>query len=112
MGYTLHGFIYTDGELIDLNTLLVAPNGWQITHTSAINEGRQIASLACRIDDEFACMPALLSPVPEPDASALWLGGLLLLASQGVIRRQSLRDAWRRALAPRQGRDAVIAKRP
>jgi probable HAF family extracellular repeat protein len=83
----LHGFIYVDGKMVDLNTLLAAPDGWQITRTSAINEGRQIAALACRIDNAGECMPALLSPVPEPAAPVLWSGGLLLLASRWVLRR-------------------------
>jgi probable HAF family extracellular repeat protein len=85
----LHGFIYVDGNMVDLNSLLVAPNGWQVTYTSAINEGRQIASLACRIDNANECMPALLSPVPEPAAPVLWSGGLLLLASRWALRRPS-----------------------
>jgi hypothetical protein len=92
-GDTLHGFIYIDGQLVDVNALLVAPDGWQIVRTSAINEGRQIASLACRIDNEYQCMPALLSPVPEPAAPVLWSGGLLLLASRWVLRRPSARKA-------------------
>lgn|GEM_PF-6591821 len=87
------------GELVDLNTLLVAPNGWEITRTSAINEGRQIASLACRADNAFECMPALLSPVPEPAASVLWSGGLLLLASRWVLRRPSRRHDMDRQAA-------------
>lgn len=91
-GDTLHGFIYVDGKLIDLNTLLVEPNGWQITRTSAINEGRQIAGLACRIDDEFQCLPALLSPVPEPTALALWIAGLLLLAPGALARGRTGHD--------------------
>lgn len=86
-GDVLHGFLYIDGELVDLNTLLAAPNGWEITRTSAINEGRQIASLACRIDDASVCMPALLSPVPEPAASVLWGGALLLLALRWILHR-------------------------
>lgn len=92
-GDTLHGFIYIDGKLLDLNDLLVAPGGWQITRTTAINEAGQIASLACRIDDEDACMPALLSPIPEPAPLVLWSGGALLLASRWIVRRARGRDA-------------------
>jgi probable HAF family extracellular repeat protein len=98
-GDTLHGFIYVDGKMVDLNALLVAPDGWQITRTSAINEGRQIASLACRIDNANECMPALLSPVPEPAAPVLWSGGLLLLASRWVLRRPGRRHALGRRSA-------------
>lgn len=98
-GDTLHGFIYVDGKLVDLNTVLVAPNGWQIARTSAINEGGQIASLACRIDNAFECMPALLSPIPEPATSVLWSGGLLLLASRWVSRRPGRRHAVNRPAA-------------
>jgi probable HAF family extracellular repeat protein len=96
LGDTLHGFIYVGGKMLDLNTLLVAPDGWEITRTSAINERRQIASLACRIDNAFQCMPALLSPVPEPAASVLWSVGLLLLASRLVWRGPDRRNAVKR----------------
>jgi probable HAF family extracellular repeat protein len=92
-GDTVHGFIYIDGKLVDLNTLLVEPDGWELTRASAINEGRQIVSLACRIDSQYDCMYALLSPVPEPAAPVLWSGGLLLLASRWVLRRPSARKA-------------------
>jgi hypothetical protein len=94
-GDTLHGFISIDGKLVDVNTLLAAPDGWQITRTSAINEGR-IAALACRIDNAYQCMPALLSPVPEPAAPVLWSAGLPLLASRWVLRRPSRRHAVNR----------------
>lgn len=92
-GDTVHGFIYADGKLVDLNTLLVAPDGWEIRGASAVNEGRQIAALACRIDNAYQCMPALLSPVPEPAAFALWSGGLVLLASRWGLRRSRRRHA-------------------
>jgi probable HAF family extracellular repeat protein len=92
-GDTLHGFIYIDGKLVDVNTLLVASDGWEITRASAINEGGQIASQACRIDSQHDCRYALLSPVPEPAAPALWSGGLLLLASRWALRRRSRRHA-------------------
>jgi probable HAF family extracellular repeat protein len=97
----LHGFIYVDGKMVDLNTLLVAPDGWEITRTSAINEERQIASLACRIDDSSQCMPALLSPVPEPAAAMLWSGGLLLLAARWILRRPRAKPV--RICAPPNG---------
>lgn len=100
-GDTLHGFIYADGKIVDVNSLLVAPDGWEITRTSAINEGRQIASLACRIDDAFQCTPALLSPVPEPAAFVLWSAGLLLLASsKWGWRRPGRRHAVDRPARP------------
>ncbi len=86
-GDTLHGFIYLDGKMIDLNTLAVTFDGWQIARASAINEERQIASLACRYNFGYQCMPALLSPVPEPAAPLLWSGGLLLLASRWILRQ-------------------------
>ena len=88
-GDTLHGFIYADGKMVNLNTLLLAPDGWEITRTSAINELRQVAGLACRIDKPIECMPALLTPIPEPAAYVLWSGGLLLLL--GLRRRAPAR---------------------
>lgn len=92
-GDTVHGFIYIDGKLVDVNTLLVEPDGWEITGARAINEERQIVSLACRTDIQYACEWALLSPVPEPAARLLWSGGLLLLASRWVLRRPGRRKA-------------------
>jgi probable HAF family extracellular repeat protein len=44
-GPALHGFLYTDGHVIDLNTLVDAP-GWKIEGAVAINDRGQIAATA------------------------------------------------------------------
>jgi len=112
-GDTVHGFIYVDGKIVDVNTLLVAPDHWQITRASAINEEGQIVSLACRTDSQYDCMHALLSPVPEPAPPVLWSGGLLLFAAWWVLRRPGERSAGaRREQLGRIGRHGRMRVHP
>lgn len=91
--FSAHGFIYTDGKTIDLNTLLDTADGWTVNQASLINEAGQIAGTACRPypgDNAFDCATVLLTPVPEPAAPALWGCAALL----GIAHRARL--AWRR----------------
>ncbi len=41
-GCTLHAFLYENGAMIDLNTLLPPNSGWQLTSATAINNEGQI----------------------------------------------------------------------
>lgn len=56
------GFLYADGQLYDLNTLLVASPGWSIQDASGINGKGQIVGTGCR---NFTCGPVRLDPVSK-----------------------------------------------
>ncbi len=91
--FSAHGFIYTDGRTIDLNTLLDTQDGWTVNQALLINEVGQIAGTACRPypgGNAFDCATVLMTPVPEPAAPALWAGAALLALAQHA------RTAWRR----------------
>lgn len=53
-------FLYTGGQLYDLNTLLVSPAGWRIQGANGINDHGQIVGGACRA---ATCVPVRLDPV-------------------------------------------------
>jgi probable HAF family extracellular repeat protein len=67
-----HGFVYRNGNLLDLNTLINRASGWTITGAKAINEKHQI--LVDAIDKSgktFSLLltpdaPASLAPAPAP----------------------------------------------
>lgn len=86
----LHAFVTGPGggPLTDLETLDdVVKAGWSDLTVAAINDLGQIAGTGF-IDGQQRAF--FLSPVPEPSASVLMLGGLLVL--QNLARRRQIRE--------------------
>ncbi|QPI52345.1 FxDxF family PEP-CTERM protein [Massilia antarctica] len=71
-----HGFIYQNGQLVQLDTAVDPLAGWNIKTTYSINDQGQILANACKLG---VCGTVLLSPVPEPETYAMMLAGLGLL---------------------------------
>jgi len=71
-----HAFLYSDGEMHDLNSLIDPASGWTIIAANAINERGDIAAYGCDLNN--ACTGVLLTAqaVPEPGSWALMLAGL------------------------------------
>lgn len=53
-------FLYVDGQVHDLDTLLVSRGGWHIAGANGINDRGQIVGGACR---QNVCVPVRLDPV-------------------------------------------------
>lgn len=85
------GYLYIDGALVDLNTLLDPALGWHIDGAVAINDLGQIAAHGCRDGLCGTVRLDLASAVPEPGAAGMLVPGLLALAT--VWRRQKRRGA-------------------
>jgi probable HAF family extracellular repeat protein len=81
-----HGFLYENGKMFDLNSLIDPAGGWTIEGASAINDLQQIAARACRNGVCQAVRLDLAPAVPEPPMAALLLAGLAL-AGRRVARR-------------------------
>jgi probable HAF family extracellular repeat protein len=84
--YGNHGFLFSDGAMLDLNALIDPALGWNIVDAVDINNNGQIAAYALSTKDGlgYALRLDLASPVPEPASAAMLLGGagLLLLRSR------------------------------
>ena len=74
----LHAFLYFDGTMTDLNSLLPPDSGWSLSDATGINDNGQIVGDGLNPngqDDAF-----LLTPVYVPEPSAHWSAALISVA--------------------------------
>lgn len=81
---SLRPFLYANGVMTDLNSLIDATSGWTIYDVGGINSSQQIAATAC---NQFGCQAVrldLLAPVdvPEPATYSMVVLGLALMATR------------------------------
>jgi probable HAF family extracellular repeat protein len=86
-----HAFLYQDGKMTDLNTLIDPASGWTITGAAAINDLQQIAAQACRAGVCQAVRLDLVPAVPEPPMFALLAAGMALGLARGKRFRLPVR---------------------
>jgi probable HAF family extracellular repeat protein len=87
VGWGYHAFIYIDGRMVDLNTLVTGANGWEIIDATDINDAGQILGRACRLGTCADVRLDLVPAVSEPGGWALLCAGLGLLAWRARRRR-------------------------
>jgi probable HAF family extracellular repeat protein len=76
------GFLYEDGAMVALNTLIDPKSGWTVVDAHSINDASQIAATACLSDACYAVRLDPLAPVPEPNAAAMLAAGLALVGAR------------------------------
>jgi hypothetical protein len=76
------GYLFMDGQAVDLNTRLVGAADWNIVDATGINDSGQIVGTGCHFSTGL-CQAVLLevSPVPEPGTWAMLLAGLATLGA-------------------------------
>jgi probable HAF family extracellular repeat protein len=96
-GSDTHAFLYYDGVLFDLNSLIPADSGWLLTAAYGINDQGQIVGTGWFEGEQCAFLltdsPAPVdvgSDVLAPEPSTLWLFllGVALIAVSRMIRRR------------------------
>jgi probable HAF family extracellular repeat protein len=83
------GYIWENGVMTDLNTLIPANSGWTIRAAGAINESGQI--IAMGLSDKLHSV--ILTPVPEPASILGVLAGIVGIAAMAgsrTVRRNSM----------------------
>ena len=89
-----HAFLYNNGQMTDLNTLISPTSGWTLQATSGNNDSGQIVGMG--VDPNGHTEGFLLSPIPEPSMIAL-------------LGAAAVATGWRWCLAcvgPEHGQDA------
>jgi probable HAF family extracellular repeat protein len=71
-----HAFIYQNGTMIDLNTLIAPGSGWTLSAAFAINDAGQIVGQGSFNGNKAF----LLTPIPEPATVSLLAVGLGAMA--------------------------------
>lgn len=80
-----NAFLYSDGEMIDLNTLIDPSSGWTLSVATDINDAGQIVGWGVTSGGQTHAI--LLTPVPEPETYAMLLAGLGLVGWAASRRR-------------------------
>lgn len=80
-----NAFLYSGGEMVDLNTLIDPSAGWTLSVATDINDSGQIVGWGTS-PDGGVYHAFLLTPVPEPEIYAMMLVGLGLVGV--AVRRR------------------------
>lgn len=79
-------FLYRNGEMVLLDSLIEPASGWTIQDARAINVYDQIAATACRTGICQAVRLDPLAAVPEPMRLGMWGAGLFLFLGRQATR--------------------------
>jgi probable HAF family extracellular repeat protein len=81
-----HAFVYDNGAMVDLNSLIDPASGWTLVYANDINDSGQIVGYGTLGGNGYAF---LLTPIPEPSTLALLgIGAISLLACVWRRRRR------------------------
>jgi probable HAF family extracellular repeat protein len=75
---TVDAFLYENGAMIDLNTLLPPNSGWQLTSGLAINDEGQIAGYGLYNGQTLGFLLDLGTSTPEPTSAVLVVLGIAI----------------------------------
>jgi probable HAF family extracellular repeat protein len=79
-----HAFLYTDGRMLDLNSLISPVDGWTLGYACGISDNGYITGYGT-IGSGSTMHAFLLTPVPEPTT-------LMLLACGMIAMRKRMRN--------------------
>lgn len=90
-GTTYHGFVYENGSMYDLNSLIVNADGAVLDEAEGINSQGQIVGVATLPSGQVQAVVLTPTAVPLPTAAAACLSALpfLLLGWRFALRRMS-----------------------
>ena len=80
-----HAFLYTNGSMTDLNSLVTTP-GWTLEEANGINDSGQICGTGVNPAGQTDAF--LLTPVPEPSTIALLLASAVCLLGYAWLPRR------------------------
>ena len=78
--WSYFGFVYRDGTMFNLDSLIAPSSGWHITEAFDVNNNGQIVGAAMINGQQHA---VLLNPIPEPTTMAI-----LGLSAFAILRKR------------------------
>jgi probable HAF family extracellular repeat protein len=87
----LDAFLYANGALIDLNSLLPPDSGWQLYEATGINDSGQIIGDGTLNGQYEGFLLDMSSATPEPGSATLIAAAFLLLSAMFVSQRRARR---------------------
>lgn len=88
----IRSFLYAEGTMYDLTSLIADSSGLTVRYTAAINSSHQIAAQACTDDghcDAVRLDLVVPSSVPEPKSALLFTLGLALLCRERRAKKSN-----------------------
>ena len=82
-------FLFTNGTMTDLNSLIDPSSGWYLWHANAINDNGEIVGTGTNPSgqtDAFLLTP--VSPTPEPSSLVLLCAGAIAFMGRAWRRRR------------------------
>ena len=91
----MHGFVDTDGVMIDLNQLIPVNSGWTIDAAYGINDSGDIIGTGMLLGQSYALelVPSCELPTETPEPSTFLLGGIGMIALWSVRRSKRTKQA-------------------
>jgi probable HAF family extracellular repeat protein len=88
-----HAFLYQNGNVLDLNSLLPANSGWTLTNASGVNDSGQIVGTGIHNgrQEAFLLSPTSTAPAAVPAPPAVILAGVGFGCLTGYRRWKSRR---------------------
>jgi probable HAF family extracellular repeat protein len=106
--YHNHAFLYSNGSMLDLNSVISTNSGWELYYAFSINNSDQILGWGSVDGGEH--IRSFILQVPEPSVPALWISASTVFLSMNHLRAKPKGRQKQRRGARSSGRDSAALR--